>query len=474
MMYQSVQRDPTFRDMAGHCCNRSRPHRAQTVWALALCCLGDVSCSCNAASIPNAAPAGLCRKPSSTVRARSLESWLPQATWLGFPKDMTPSHHSHHCEQHDSPSLIQTKRARTTQVIQNNTLPLSLLQQKVVDTVHKVPHAATPSKQRQVEPSSRAKHAANLTHPPGIAKHPLLLAGSGMAAKQQHSKAKSATRSTLSLPASVMLVIKTLCICSSVLGQMSPIPQVRQFHKLKDTGEADSAPYVSIMFGGLQWSFYGIFTFIVTRNVDVMILVYSNMAGAILGFYYVHGFFANCKDPRSCQRLRTYCKVTAALAAFQLLMAVSLDTHHALLFCGLISSISGTMGACSLLTTMPQVIQSRCSSSINMPLLCTGMFGNSCWLIFGIMVNDVWVIAPGCVSLLFQSCAATLVVIFPRTPGEPLLTSKTKSTEQKATVKDTPATKTQTQVEEDLCATSGEAPDYGTMQQKPGGTGSTF
>mmetsp|Transcript_128204 Transcript_128204/g.256047 ORF Transcript_128204/g.256047 Transcript_128204/m.256047 type:complete len:471 (+) Transcript_128204:3-1415(+) len=470
MMYPSVQRHPIL-DMATHCGHRQQSYKAQVMWLVALCCLEDAG---GATSIPEAVPAGRCRASSSMVRARSLESWLPHAAWLGLTKDVAASYSSHRCEM-ESASLLQKKKARTIRQVH---LPTLLLQKSELEMQS---HETKPSgKQRLVKNSSRMKHTANLTHPPVMAAHPLLV-GSSVAAKQ-HSKTKSAAAPTVVLPASLILIMKALCIFSNMLTQLSPIPQVRQFHKIKDTGEVDAAPYVSIMFGGMQWSFYGMFAFAVTRNADVMVLVYSNMAGAILGIYYVHGFFANCKDTSLRQRLRMYCKLTATLAAVQLLVTMLLDPHHALLFFGLVSCISGMMGACSLLTTMPQVFYSRCSSSINLPLVCTGIFGSSIWLICGLMMHDVWIITPNCVALCLQSCAAAVVVIFPRELDKPPINSKSKSTGQKMAVKDTSASEAappcashmSQPLQQGQLATSGEAPDYGTMQRQPGGTGSTF
>jgi len=429
--------------------------------------------------MPQAVPAGLCDRESFTVRARSMELWLPHAAWLGLRKDLTALRSSYPCE-HGSSSLLQTKRTRNTRLGLNTTL-LLLQTTSMLDSVRNETHDLTPSgKQHWMKRSSRAKQAASVTHLPTMAAHQLLV-GSGEAAKQ-HSKTKSAAWSMFVLPKSVMLVVKTLCIISSVLAQLSPIPQVRQFHKLKDTGEVDAAPYVSIMFGGLQWSFYGAFALVVTGNPDAMVLVYSNMVGAFLGFYYLHGFLANCKDTQSRQRLLMYCKVTATLAAVEFLVTISVDAHQALLFCGLVSSISGMMGACSLLTTMPQVFYSGCSSSINMPLLCTGMFGSSVWLMCGLMMHDLWVIAPCFVSLLLQSCAAAVVVIFPRKLDDSLITSKIKRMEQKTAIKDISSSKAILSSASDGFqplhqqerATSGEAPDYGTMPLQMGATGSTF
>jgi len=72
------------------------------------------------------------------------------------------------------------------------------------------------------------------------------------------------------------------------------------------------------------------------------------------------------------------------------------------------------MGACSLLTTLPQVIETQCSASINMPLLVTGLISGSLWLICGIVLHDIWILGPNIVGLLLQSFAVAAVLYFPR------------------------------------------------------------
>mmetsp|Transcript_116809 Transcript_116809/g.227140 ORF Transcript_116809/g.227140 Transcript_116809/m.227140 type:complete len:372 (-) Transcript_116809:38-1153(-) len=211
-------------------------------------------------------------------------------------------------------------------------------------------------------------------------------------------------------------ILKGLCMLSNLLGQVSPVPQVMRFHKTGDTGDADAAPFMSMLYGGFQWSLYGFFAFIVTGRSGFLVLVYSNIFGGTLGVCYVCEFHRNCKNKETLRRLFIYYKIAASFFSMQLLAILFLDTQNALFFCGLLSSICGLIGACSLLTTLPQVMRTRCSSSINVPLLYCGLISGSLWLLCGIMLRDPWMTGPNVVGLMLLCCALTAVLIFPREP----------------------------------------------------------
>jgi len=382
--------------------------------------------------------------------------WLPHATWV-LPSHVIASHHAQGCIK-ASASLLQRKT-----------------------TLHNETYATSSTSVRQwINHSIKVEHVANHAYPASLAATQHQVGKNGAA--NQLLKKTNVAPSRFVLPTGFLTVIKSLCIFSNVLFQLSPIPQVRQFHKRKDTGDTDAAPFVSIMYGGMQWSFYGLFAFIVTKNADVLVLVYSSMGGAILGFYYVHGFYKNCSDEKLRQRLSMYCKLAGTLATFQLLATVLLEVHQALLFIGFISSVCSMTSAVSLLTTLPQVFQSRCSSSINVPLLSTGMFGACIWLICGFMMDDVWILIPNAVSLVLQSCAATVAIVFPREQDEQLFVSTGKHVESKMATKDVAVAKAapldaslkQQPLSQQQGATCGQMPDgYGSMKHRQGDTGST-
>jgi len=213
-------------------------------------------------------------------------------------------------------------------------------------------------------------------------------------------------------------VLKALCMFTSFLGQVSPIPQVMRFNKVGNTGDIDAAPFMSMLYGGFQWTLYGFFAFIVTGRSGFLVLVYSNVFAATLGFCYVFGFHRNCKNKESLRRLFIYYKIAAFFFSMQLLAILFLEVQNALFFCGLLSSICQMVGACSLLTTMPEVLRTKCSSSINLPLLYCGLISGTLWMLCGIMLHDPWLIGPNFIGLLFLCCAFAAVLVYPSNSNE--------------------------------------------------------
>jgi len=126
-------------------------------------------------------------------------------------------------------------------------------------------------------------------------------------------------------------IVKCLCMLSNLLGQVSPIPQVLRFNKAGDTGDADAAPFMSMLYGGFQWSFYGFLAFIVTGRSGFLVLVYSNIFGATLGVLYVSQFHRNCRNKESLHRLYIYYKIAAFLFTMQLLAIASGDPKRTFL-----------------------------------------------------------------------------------------------------------------------------------------------
>lgn len=234
---------------------------------------------------------------------------------------------------------------------------------------------------------------------------------SGTSAKQ-----KLKPVSWFALTFSFAFIIKTLCMVSNVFFQVSPLPQVLTFDKQGDTAEADAAPLISILYGGCQWCFYGFFAFVVTSKSGFLVLVYSNVVGAILGLYYMWVFQRNCINKQSLKKLHMYYQVASALTLMQVCAILVLPTTRALFFCGLVASVCSVMGSCSLLATLPTVLETRCSATINLPFLITGFIGAILWLVCGFILWDVLIMGPQLVSLTFQCVAFSLILYFPRDP----------------------------------------------------------
>lgn len=217
---------------------------------------------------------------------------------------------------------------------------------------------------------------------------------------------------------SFAFVVKTACMLSNIIFSMSPIPQVRQFSKAGDTGPIDAAPFVSILYGGGQWCFYGLFAYLVTKKSGFLVLVYSNVLGAVLGVYYVWGFRINCRDKFAQHRLKKYGQAAAMSVSLQVLAILVLSRRRALLLCGLASSVCSVVGSCSLLATLPVVLVTKCSASINVPLTVVGFFSGWLWLTCGFILWDAWIILPQIGCLALNMFTMSMLVYFPRDPAE--------------------------------------------------------
>lgn len=240
-----------------------------------------------------------------------------------------------------------------------------------------------------------------------------LVSHSGTDAGATASKKMSPT-TQVAATFSLALIVKILCMLSNVACHVSPLPQVQQFHKLGDTGEADSTPLMSILYSGSQWVFYGNFAYCMTGKSGFLVLVYANITGAILGVYYVWGFQQNCRDQKALQQLQLYCRAAAFVFSLQFLAVWSLSFSSALFFSGLMASLSSIIGACSLCSTLPKVIKTQCSASINLELLIVGICSSMLWVSCGVMLWDAWILLPTLFGLVIQLACGFFVLLFPR------------------------------------------------------------
>jgi len=216
---------------------------------------------------------------------------------------------------------------------------------------------------------------------------------------------------------SFAFIIKAMCITSNVFYQASPIPLVRQFSAKGDTVDADLAPFVSMAFGGWQWCFYGLFAFFVTSKNGFLVLVYSNMGGAILGLYYVFMFMKHCKNDAMLKRASMYYFVLGVIVAVQAGAIASLPPVRALFFSGLVSSSWSVVTSLSLLTTVPEVLRTKCSHSLPFPILIVSCMSASLWIVCGTLLWDVWILLPNTVSFFTCTFALCLCIRYPRAPA---------------------------------------------------------
>jgi len=197
-----------------------------------------------------------------------------------------------------------------------------------------------------------------------------------------------------------------LCIAGNVLVQVSPYPMVKQWALQKCTGEADAAPYVSIAFGGWQWCYYGVFAWMVTQRSGFLILVQSNVLGALLGTYYTVAFYKYCRNEENTNSLQRYLSAVASLVLIQVCAFAVLPAERALFLTGLVSSFCSFVGAISMMVTIPTVVRTQDARSIPGPLVTACFFSAGVWCLCGWILQDPLIMCPNIVSTL--ACATCL------------------------------------------------------------------
>lgn len=208
-------------------------------------------------------------------------------------------------------------------------------------------------------------------------------------------------------------VVKILCLLGNVLVQVAPYPQVMRWQQRGCTGDADSAPYISIAFGGWQWCYYGAFAWYWTGKSGFMILVESNILGALLGTYYVFVYWRHCQREISKEALQSYLTAVTTLIAFQVCALIALPRPRVLFLTGLVSSFCSFLGAASLLTSVPAVLTYKDSKGISAPLVISNFFCAVVWSICGFRLEDPLIMMPNGFTILACLLCMYLKLAFP-------------------------------------------------------------
>lgn len=224
-------------------------------------------------------------------------------------------------------------------------------------------------------------------------------------------------RSWFALTFSFAFVVKALCMTSNVVYQVSPFPEIRKYCAAGDTGETDPAPFFSILYGGCQWCFYGLFAYFVTEKSGFLVLVYSNVGGACLGFYYIYGFQVHCQSKCHRAKLFFYYQVVSALVSVQILAMLTQPRERALLFSGLVSSLCSLLGSVALALPLPTMMETKCSAPINVPLLVVGLANASLWFLCGVMLHDPWIVFPNTFGMAILMVTGGMRLYYPTDPA---------------------------------------------------------
>jgi solute carrier family 50 protein (sugar transporter) len=176
--------------------------------------------------------------------------------------------------------------------------------------------------------------------------------------------------------------------------------------KFTKRGSSDFMPMEMFLIGLLcstLWLGYG-----VLKAESTIIQV--NMIGAASNTIYLLIYiWYSSKKPNALSKLALVGAGTAALFMY----ISQLDSNAAIERLGLVSSAVNILAIGSPLIGLPDVIRTKSTESMPFPLIAVGFFCGVQWLLFGILIHDIYMVVPNAIGFVLGLFQLSLFVVYP-------------------------------------------------------------
>ncbi|EYC02816.1 hypothetical protein Y032_0098g3138 [Ancylostoma ceylanicum] len=211
----------------------------------------------------------------------------------------------------------------------------------------------------------------------------------------------------MTLAEDVLPYLSFSAICSTIglfLCGLQICSRIRQRGTTEGTG---SGPFLITFISCAFWLQYG-----VLKQDNVVILV--NVVGFMLQSCYLLYYYSMTRHPRLLRKVITAELVAIGLMLYAVNYAELKDNGREPL--GVICVLLNIASIGAPLIQIGEVIRTKNSESMPLPL-CLACFAVSLqWLCYGILVKDFFIQAPNYVATLLSTIQLSLFVIYPRRP----------------------------------------------------------
>lgn len=219
--------------------------------------------------------------------------------------------------------------------------------------------------------------------------------------------------------------LKAGAITSSVIMTFSPMRAVWRMHETASTLAFPPFTFVCGFACGLQWCIYGTFAFMVTQNYGFLILVYSNAIGVLMGSYYVHTYYVNCKVPDRMVQMQ-YCATAAFIIYTSEAFVIPLMDHtHALLIVGTVSACLSIMVSVAPIADLPYILVTKDVSGVPKDVVIAGFICSILWFGCALLLHDMWILIPNLCGVVLGGFQLMLLSLYSaKTPMKPTKAEK--------------------------------------------------
>ncbi|KAK1942660.1 Bidirectional sugar transporter SWEET1 [Phytophthora citrophthora] len=204
---------------------------------------------------------------------------------------------------------------------------------------------------------------------------------------------------------------QVLTVISSIFVRFAPWPDFQRVYNAKTTGEVQILPVVMLFTNCVVLVWYGY----LSDNIFPLFVT------AIMGLVTCGGFIAvfyRCTDDKwSVHRICAVAVAVIILVCLYGVLGVEGVTGQSK------SSLATAMGAISIgtsiglygspLATIRRVVRTKSTASMPFTLCLANFFNSVCWVVYAIIIVDVWVLLPNAFGCVLTAIQLVLYVIYP-------------------------------------------------------------
>ncbi|KAL3079077.1 hypothetical protein niasHS_014859 [Heterodera schachtii] len=207
-------------------------------------------------------------------------------------------------------------------------------------------------------------------------------------------------------PFSPLTLLSVSAIITTISLFFCGIPICLQIFRRGSTFEISGFPFLMGFLGGAFWLRYGFL------KLDLTMITVNSVGVSLMSLYLL--FYLYFSRPRA-----NFVIQLTVVASFisAMLVLVNIYQMDSIKYLGFVCMTFNIMNFGAPLAGLTVVLRNRCCATLPLPLCVANLLVSSQWCLYGVCVNDIFIIIPNGAGMLLASLQISLFLVFPRRAG---------------------------------------------------------
>eukprot|EP00644_Phytophthora_capsici_P006555 jgi/Phyca11/48230/gw1.36.327.1 len=203
---------------------------------------------------------------------------------------------------------------------------------------------------------------------------------------------------------------QVLTVISSIFVRFAPWPDFQRVYNAQTTGEVQILPVVMLFTNCVVLVWYGYL------SENIFPLFVTAIMGLVTCGGFIAVFYRYTDDKRSVHRICASAFAVIILVCLYGVLGVEGVTRQSK------SSLATAMGAISIgtsiglygspLATIRRVLRTKSTASMPFTLCLANFFNSVCWVVYAVIIVDVWVLLPNAFGCVLTAIQLVLYVVY--------------------------------------------------------------